>query len=257
VPGHPPTGERIELLGCPIHVHDLRSLLQTVDDMIDAGGRFTLGYANVHTLNQAVEHHDVAEFLRAADVVYCDGNGIRLGAALLGDALPPRMTGADWIWDLGRRAAERGHRVFWLGGRDGVTAAAAERLQRAAPGLQIAGTHHGYFDKQGAGSDEVVAQINAASPDIVLVGFGTPLQERWVLTHRDAIEAPVVWVLGATADFLAGEVSRGPSLLYDHGFEWLSRLLVEPRRLWQRYLVGNSQFLARVMRERRARRSRR
>ena len=254
MPGHPPTGERIELLGFPVHVHDLRSLFRTVDSMIDSGGRFTVGYANVHSLNQATEHPEVAEFIRSSDVVYCDGNGIRLGAALLGDALPARITGADWIWDLARHAAERGHRVFWLGGRDGVADAATERLHRAIPDLDVVGTHHGFFDKQGADSDGVVEQINRATPDIVLVGFGTPLQERWVLEHRGAIDAPVVWVLGATADFISGQVSRGPSLLYDHGFEWLSRLLVEPRRLWQRYLVGNTQFLARVLQERRARR---
>jgi len=253
VPGHPPIGERIELLGLPVHVHDLHSLLRTVDDMIAAGGRFTVGYANVHTLNQSLDHPAVAEFARQADVVYCDGNGIRVGAALLGDLLPARMTGADWIWDLANHAAGRGLRLFWLGGREGVAAAAADRLRQVAPDLQIAGTHHGYFEKTGPESEAVVERINRVAPDIVLVGFGTPLQERWVLEHRRKIDAGVVWVLGATADFVSGAVPRGPSLLYDHGFEWLSRLLVDPRRLWHRYLLGNTRFLARVLSERRRR----
>ena len=254
MPGYPPTGERIDLLGFPVHAHDLRSLLQVVDDMLDSGGRFTVGYANVHSLNQASEHPDVAEFIRTADVIYCDGNGIRLGAALLGASMPARMTGADWIWDLAQHAADRGARVFWLGGREGVASTASRRLQRAVPDLEVVGTHHGYFDKDGTESEGVVEQINRAAPDIVLVGFGTPMQERWVLDHRATIDAPLVWVLGATADFISGQVSRGPSLLYDHGFEWLSRLLVEPQRLWQRYLLGNTRFLIHVLRERRSRR---
>ena len=250
MPGRAPKGERIDLLGLPVHVHDWPSLLSTVDDMIASGGRFTLGYANVHTVNQALEIADVAEFMRQADVVYCDGNGIRLGAALLGSQMPARMTGADWIWDLARQASRSGYRLFWLGGREGVTEDAARQLKEAQPDLQVVGTHHGYFDKEGPGSDGVIARINGAAPHIVLVGFGTPLQERWIARNRQAIDAPVVWALGATADFISGAVSRGPSLLYDHGLEWLSRLLVEPGRLWQRYLVGNTRFAMRVLRER-------
>ena len=251
----PPLGARIRLLGLPVHAHDLTSLLASVEAMITSGGRYTVCYANVHTVNQALELRDVAEFMRQADLVYCDGQGVRLGAAVLGQQLPPRMTGADWIWDLACYAAEQGHGLYWLGSRDGVTAAAASQLRRASPDLRMVGTHHGYFDKEGTASDAVIERINRARPDIVLVGFGTPLQERWIAANRDAIDAPVVWALGATADFISGTVSRGPALLYDHGLEWVARLMVDPGRLWQRYLVGNTQFAIRVIKER-ARRDR-
>jgi N-acetylglucosaminyldiphosphoundecaprenol N-acetyl-beta-D-mannosaminyltransferase len=237
-----------------VHALDLPSLLTRLDGMIASGGRFTVGYANVHTVNQALEHADVAEFMRQADVVYCDGNGVRLAAALLGDQLPRRMTGADWIWDLARHCAERGHRLYWIGGAEGVTERAAAALQRAEPGLDVAGTWHGFFDKTGDGSEEVVRHVNASEPHVVLVGMGTPVQERWITRYRDAIDAPVVWALGATADFVSGELDRGPALLYDHGLEWLARLTVDPRRLWQRYLIGNTTFVARVLSERAHRR---
>ncbi len=246
----PPLGARVQLLGLPVHVHDLTSLLDAVDAMIASGGRYTVCYANVHTVNQAVELRDVAEFMRQADLVYCDGQGVRLGAAMLGHRLPPRMTGADWIWVLARHVAAQDLGLYWVGSKQGVVEAAAAKLASAAPGLRVVGTHHGYFDKEGPQSDAVVDHINAAGPDIVLVGFGTPLQERWIAANRDAIDAPVVWALGATADFISGAVSRGPAVLYDHGLEWLARLLVDPHRLWQRYLVGNTQFVVRVLRER-------
>ena len=166
-----PIGDRLDLLGLPVHALDLPALLTRVDEMVASGGRFTIGYANVHTINQAMEHASVAEFMRRADVIYCDGNGIRLGAALLGNRLPRRMTGADWIWDLGGHCAARGHHMFWLGGQEGVTARAAVNLQRANPGLEIAGTWHGYFDKEGSGSQEVVDRINDSRPPVVLVGM--------------------------------------------------------------------------------------
>ncbi len=254
MPPSPLPGQRTELLGLPVHAHHLPSLLDAVDRMVTSGGRYTVAYANVHTVNTALDEPDVAEFLRRADLVYCDGNGIRLGALLAGHRLPPRMTGADWIGDLARRAAARGHRLFWLGAEEGVALAAARRLQETVPGLIVAGTHHGYFDRHGADNDRVLAAITATEPDIVLVGFGTPLQERWIAANRARLDAPVVWAIGATADFVSGHVSRGPAVLHQHGFEWLARLLVDPRRLWRRYLVGNSRYLARVARERWSRR---
>ncbi len=246
----PSPGQRIELLGLPVHSHDLPSLLAAVDRMIASGGRYTVAYANVHTVNVALTEPDVAEFMRRADLVYCDGNGVRLGAWLGGHRIPPRMTGADWIVQLGRRAAREGHRLFWVGAEPGVAAAAAAELVAQAPGLEVVGTHHGYFAKEGPESDAVVDAVNAASPDLVLVGFGTPLQERWIADVRDRLDAPVVWALGATADFLSGHVSRGPAILHQNGLEWLSRLLVDPRRLWRRYLLGNTRYLRRVASDR-------
>ncbi len=250
MPPRPLPGQRTELLGLPVHAHDLSSLLATVDRRGGGGGGNRWPYANVHTVNTALEQPDVARFMRSADLIYCDGNGIRLGAWLGGQQLPPRMTGADWIADLGRLAADRGYRLFWLGGAEGVAEAAARRLTELAPGLAVAGTHHGYIDKRGPQTDAVVDQINESGADIVLVGFGTPLQERWIAEHRDRLDAPVVWALGATADFLSGHVSRGPALLHQHGAEWLARLLVDPRRLWRRYLIGNTRYLTRVAADR-------
>jgi N-acetylglucosaminyldiphosphoundecaprenol N-acetyl-beta-D-mannosaminyltransferase len=153
------------------------------------------------------------------------------------------MTGADWIWDFAARAEGR-LRVFWLGGEPGVCAEAAARLRQRHPGLVVE-TDHGFHGEW----EPVISRINAWTPDVLLVGMGTPVQERWVARWRGALRVPVVWVLGATHDFVAGRVSRGPAALYNRQ-EWLARLLVDPRRLWRRYLLGNARFLARVAAER-------
>lgn len=231
------------VLGVRVDPVDRRALLDAVAGTIALRGRATVAYANVHVLN--VAHRDAAlgAFLDAADLVYCDGGGVVLGARLLGHTLPERMTGADWIWDLAARAEAEGWRVFWMGGEPGVAAAAADKLRERHPGLVIA-TEHGFVRDD----DAVVAEMNRFGPDLVLVGMGTPVQERWVAKNRAAIAAPVVWVTGATADFVSGKVSRGPKWLHDRQ-EWLARLLVDPKRLWRRYLVGNTVFLGRVVRE--------
>jgi N-acetylglucosaminyldiphosphoundecaprenol N-acetyl-beta-D-mannosaminyltransferase len=120
------------------------------------------------------------------------------------------------------------------------------------PGLDISGIHHGHFDHTpGSRENEaVVRRVNAARPDILIVGLGMPLQERWLMENRHTIDAGVALTGGAVFDYVSGGLRRGPRLLTDNGFEWLARLLIEPRRLWRRYLIGNPLFLLRVLGQR-------
>lgn len=236
--------DRINILGVGVNRCTWPELVARVAELVTRPGPSTVAYANIHVLNTSVEDAALRDFLNAADVCYCDGAGVRLGARVLGEDIRERMTGADWIHDLGREAHARGWRLFWLGSEPGVTEAAARVLIEQNPGLHI-DCDHGYHAKTGDPNDALIARINAARPDIVLVGMGTPVQEAWVAANRARIAAPVVWVLGATADFVSGKVSRGPAVLYNNQ-EWLARLLTEPRRLWKRYLIGNTVFLGRV-----------
>ena len=208
--------------------------------------------ANAHCLNLCYQDPALRDFLNRADLVFCDGVGVMLAARILGKRIPEKITYADWAWRLAAFAEAKGLSLYFLGARPGIADEAARRLRRRHPGLQIAGTRHGYFDHS-AGSPEnaaVVREINAAAPDILLVGFGMPLQERWLAENRARLNAGVALAGGAVFDYVSGGLRRGPRLLTANGLEWLARLLVEPRRLWRRYLVGNPLFLARVLRQR-------
>ncbi len=238
-------GSRFRVLGLPVDHLDRAGLLARVVDYAAGHTKRTVAYLNVHVANQAAQDPGLRDFLDRVDLCYCDGEGIRLGARVLGHSLPERMTGADWIWDLAAQA-EGTLRLFWLGGEPGVTDRAAEVLRERHPDLAIA-SDHGFHD-----ADQVpalLARIHDFAPHILLVGMGTPIQERWVSRWRAQLDVPVVWCLGATADFISGKTARGPALLHDN-FEWLARLITEPRRLWRRYLIGNGAFLLRVGLER-------
>lgn len=241
-------GASVDVLGVRVHPVDLQGLLDRVGQAIAQGGPFTIAYANVHVLNTAARDGRLTRFLNDVDLCFCDGNGVRMGAQILGRDLPHRMTGADWIWDLAARAEAEGWRIWWIGGEPGVTDEAAAVLRQRHPELQL-GTDHGFHARQGPEDAASIERINAFSPDIVLVGMGTPVQEYWIEERRSRIDAPIVWCLGATADFLTGRVSRGPRWFTDR-FEWVGRLVAEPRRLWKRYLLGNPVFLARVAAQR-------
>jgi N-acetylglucosaminyldiphosphoundecaprenol N-acetyl-beta-D-mannosaminyltransferase len=206
-------------------------------------------YANVHVLNTAWTDPELHAILNQADLIYCDGAGVVLGARLLGHRLPGRMTGADWIDPLCQACAKDGVPLYFVGGRPGIAVRAAQTLSARHPGLRVVGAHHGYL----ADADvcrAAIAAVNAARPDILLVGMGTPTQERWIAAHRQELDVPVVWAVGALFDFVAGVQPRGPRWMLDNGLEWLYRLGSDPRRLWRRYVIGNPLFLARVLRQR-------
>ena len=209
-------------------------------------------HANVHGLNLCCRDPELRAFFNSAPVVFCDGVGVVLGARILGGRLPGRITYADWAWQLAGFAEGEGLSLFFLGGRSGVAEKAAARLLDRHPNLRIAGVHHGYFDQavDSPENETMLEEINAARPDILLVGFGMPLQERWLMHNWERIDARVALTGGAVFDYISRELKRGPRLLTDNGFEWLARLLIEPKRLWRRYAIGNPLFLARVLKQR-------
>lgn len=252
----PPRARRVRVLGVPIDPLTVDELHEHLLRFVRERAGATVLHANVHAINLARSHPWFSGILQDADLVFCDGHGVMLGARLLRQHLPARITYADWTWRLAALCEREGLSLYLLGGRPGVAEAAARRLRARHPRLRIAGTQHGYFDKRpaSAGSDAAVAAVNAAGPDILIVGLGMPIQEAWVAAHRDRIASPVVLTAGAAFDYVSGRLRRPPQWMTAHGLEWLGRLILEPRRLMGRYLIGNPIFLWRVLRERFARR---
>ncbi len=207
---------------------------------------------NIQFANLAIRLPWLREFFNSAPLNFCDGAGIQLGARLLGGRIMERITFGDWFDSFAGYCRARSISFFFLGGHPGVAAAAAARLTAQFPGLIVAGSHHGYFDKEPRGPEnaDAIAAINRCPPDILLVGFGMPLQEEWLLQNWDHIDARVALPCGGFFDFLSGRMRRSPSWLRRCNCEWLGRLFIEPRRLWKRYLIGNPLFLLRVLRQR-------
>ena len=150
------------------------------------------------------------------------------------------LNGTDLFGPLCRCLAFRNIPVFFLGGREGVAEAAAENTVADCPNLTVAGTHHGYFSPRQ--EDEVIDKINASGARVVFVAFGVPSQDTWIARVRHRLNAPVILGVGGLLDFASGRIPRAPLWMRKSGTEWLYRLKCEPRRMWQRYLVGNITF---------------
>jgi N-acetylglucosaminyldiphosphoundecaprenol N-acetyl-beta-D-mannosaminyltransferase len=242
----------ISIFDITIHPYTVAQLNQQVTALIAQRAKALVLNVNVHCMNLAYENRWLKDFLNQAEINFCDGAGVKLGAKLLGYHIPERITYADWMWQLAPVVEREGFTMYFIGAKPGIAEKAAIKLKERYPNLQIVGTQHGYFDKTpgSAENEAVLADINALKPNILILGFGMPLQEKWLSENWGRIEANIALTGGAVFDYLSGELQRGPKWMTDNGFEWLARLLIEPKRLWQRYLVGNPKFIYRVLKER-------
>lgn len=188
----------------------------------------------------------------SADAIFADGMPLVWASRHFSDTpLPGRVTGSDLFVTLARRAGERGLPIFVLGGRPGDEAALSAALAARFPGLKAeVFSPSMQFDPDGAEGHEALRRIAVSRPAIVFVCLGMPKQERWAIGHRQAIDASLVMCVGAALEFALGQKRRAPAWMQQMGFEWLWRLLSEPRRLWRRYLVQSLRFARLLRRER-------
>jgi beta-1,4-glucosyltransferase len=168
-----------------------------------------------------------------------DGVALDIAALLRrGIRFPENLNGTDFTPAfLG--ALDRTARVYLLGGRPGVAQSAAEALTRY-PHVEVCGQMDGYSIWKDEAA--VIREINAARPDVLLVALGNPRQEEWILRHREALEVPLIFAVGALFDFLSGTAPRAPQLVRRVRLEWAYRLAHEPRRLFRRYTIDTLKF---------------
>ena len=235
----------IDFLGIPIDMLDTESLRERIDEFISTGKHKKVMYVNADCMLKTFKNLIYRKVLKRADLVYADGTGVVWGARLWNYHLPKRSTAADFMQDFCVSFAKKKYRLYLLGAQRGIAEKAAGILVEKIQDLQIVGVRHGYFEKEE--QEGIIQEINNAKPHILLVGFGAPSQELWIDRNNSKLDVPVIWGVGGLFDFLSGRLWRGPSLLLDHGFEWLCRLIAEPGRLWQRYLIGNARFVLHLL----------
>lgn len=211
---------------------------------LDQGQRQKVFFMNADCFNLTVSQPDYVKALNQADWRLPDGSGVALGARLTGQRLCENLNGTDLFPDLCELAAARALKVFFLGAQHDVVSNLVAQLQQRYPQLQIQGFHSGFFS-----SEETPEILDAiAGSDLLFVAMGAPLQERWIHEHWDQLHVKAAFGVGGLFDFYSGKIPRAPRLLRRLGLEWCWRLWQEPGRLWQRYILGNPRFVARVLR---------
>ncbi len=226
----------LSILGVPFDPVTTVEAIQIMERMIASRRAHYVVTPNVDFVVQAQADVELRRILFDADLVLCDGTPLVWASRLLGAALPERVAGADVVPQLIQVAAEKGYRLFLLGAAPESAQRAVENLRRDLPVLRIAGHYSPPFRPLlEMDHAEIVARVREAQPDILLVSFGCPKQEKWMAMNYRALNVPVCMGVGATIDFLAGQVRRAPAWMQRSGTEWLFRLAQEPRRLFRRY----------------------
>lgn len=198
---------------------------------IAARSRCRVVTPNAEFALEAKKNPRFLNILNTSQLVLADGISVVLASKIIGDPMQGRVTGVGFAQALAAAMAKEGKSIYLLGAKPGVAEQAAEKLRQTYPGLQIAGTHDGYFKEEGP----VIAAINAAKPDALLVCLGAPKQEYFMEDHDGDLEVPVMAGLGGSMDVLAGNVQRAPEFFQKYGLEWLYRLCKEPQR-WKRMI---------------------
>jgi N-acetylglucosaminyldiphosphoundecaprenol N-acetyl-beta-D-mannosaminyltransferase len=191
------------------------------------------------------------EIYRQAFLVVPDGVSLLWAAKFLNTPLNGRVNGTDLFEKLCKVAADKELKVFFLGGRPGAADKAAKVLQARHPNLKISGTHcppYG-FESNATELALINTKITAATPDILFVGLGAPKQEKWIYANYQQLNVPISIGIGVSFELVANMVQRAPIWMQKSGLEWLFRLVVEPKRLWQRYIVGNPLFIWLVLKQ--------
>jgi N-acetylglucosaminyldiphosphoundecaprenol N-acetyl-beta-D-mannosaminyltransferase len=235
---------RANILGVEVSAIDMEITLNTIEAWIARHEPHYVCVTGVHGVMESHRDEALRRIHNAAGLVTPDGMPLVWLSRLMGFPHVQRVYGPDLMLAVCERSARQGYRQFFYGGAPGVVEKLATRLQSCFPDLQVAGLYSPPFRSLSPAEDAaVVEHLNAASPAIVWVGMSTPKQERWMAEHVGRLSAPVLIGVGAAFDFHAGVKKQAPQWMQKNGLEWLFRLLMEPRRLWRRYLINNPWFL--------------
>ena len=229
--------DSIKIFGVKIHNTTLADVTELLREYLKGDKLSVIYTPNTEIVMAAKDDEDLKNLLNKADLIIPDGIGLIYGSRIKKKPLKERVTGFDTSMKLLDIADENSYSIFLLGGKEGVSKIAAENIEKDYPNIKIAGYQHGYFKGSHLGlvdhdeEKEILHRINKANPDIIFVGLGFPMQEKWIDKNKDRINSRVIIGNGGVIDILAGNAKRAPQIYQDLGLEWFYRLMKNPSRI--------------------------
>jgi N-acetylglucosaminyldiphosphoundecaprenol N-acetyl-beta-D-mannosaminyltransferase len=226
----------IAVMGLPLANVTANEAVEQIEKLVLSGGTHQVATANLDFWLNSLRDVHLHRIIAGCSLVLPDGMPLVWISRLFGAPLKERVSGVDLVPQLAELSARKGYRIFLLGGRDGVAARAAQKMEEMYPGVNIVG-HYAppLADLQRMDHGDTLERIRAAKPDILMVAFGNPKQEKWIRMHSKRSGVPVSIGIGGSLDMLVGDVQRAPRWMQRCGLEWLGRCVQEPARLFPRY----------------------
>lgn len=240
--------KRIDFLGIPVDVLTMQQTIQLVDDAIQNDHKINHVVINAGKVVSMQTDKQLLESVVSCDVINADGQAIVWGARILGSHLPERVAGADLMQELVKLAAEKNYKCFFLGAKEDIVSEVVKKYTELYGSAIIAGFRNGYFNKEE--EQNVAQQISESGAQLLFVAITSPKKENFMYAHRNLLsKVNFTMGVGGTFDVVAGFTKRAPKWMQDIGMEWFYRFAQEPKRMWKRYLVGNSKFIYLVMKQ--------
>jgi N-acetylglucosaminyldiphosphoundecaprenol N-acetyl-beta-D-mannosaminyltransferase len=226
-------------------MHTIKTAIERVALIIENETRcHQIVVANSYSLVLAHKDPVFHDICQNADVVFADGQPVVWASRLLGERLPERVAGPDFMWQFCEYSVKKRYCHFFLGGREEYLDILKRNLESSFAGIEICGAYSPPFGEWNkVENSKILSKIKESKADIVWVGISTPRQDIWIHKFKSIIPAKVAIGVGAAFDFHAGRINRAPLWVRKLGLEWFHRFISEPQRLWKRYLIGNIEFL--------------
>ncbi len=233
------------ILGVAVSVTHMERSIAEVERWITEKEKHYALFSPVSTIMQCRQDPKLRRVANNAGLVNPDGMPLVFLSRWRGHKTIDRVYGPDFMMAFSEMSVAKGYKHFYYGGAEGVPEELAEKMRERFPGINIVGTYSPPFRALTPEEDEEIVQmINAAEPDIVWVGLGSPKQDHWMADHVDRLNAYGLMGVGAAFDFHTGRKPQAPYWMQRRGLEWAFRLSTEPKRLWKRYLINNPLFIA-------------
>jgi N-acetylglucosaminyldiphosphoundecaprenol N-acetyl-beta-D-mannosaminyltransferase len=237
---------RMNILGINMHCLSYEDMYPIFDEWLqDKTARSrTIALVNVNCCVSALLDPALRDLYNAADIVGIDSMPFLRWARVFYYEKSDRFYAPDLMLEIGSKAAEKGYSFFLYGGMPDAPDKMEAFLKGEYPAIKIVGKYSPPFRPLTEEEDQAICDmINAAQPDFLWVGLGSPKQDKWIYSHREKIRGSIIVASGATFDFFSGRIKQAPTYIRNSGFEWLYRLLQDFRRLWVRYTVYNIIFI--------------
>lgn len=226
-----------------------KDYLKVISDSLHGNNKNTFFYLNTHSFYLLRKDQDFIRSFNQADYVTPDGFSIKWAVSFLSNKKIEKVSfNHNFIQSIRNLFSEKKSRIYLLGSQNDILEEAVKNLRNVTPDLNIVGYHHGYFDKISE-SDKIIEGINYTSPDVLLVGMGMPESVNWIIKYKESINAKIIFTVGNLFDIIAGKKKIAPKFLYNTPFEWIYRLLQEPKKLIPRYLIVHPYFVFSVLKE--------
>lgn len=242
-----PRPRRVHVFGLPLDALTLDETVERVAEMVASGRPHQHVVLNAAKVVLCEDDEEMRDIVSDCALVNADGQAVVWAARLLGHEVPERVAGIDLMEAVLARSASAEWPVYFLGASDDVVNKVVAIEAERHPGLRVAGHRNGFWTAEEEAA--VVADIAASGAKVLLVAVPTPRKERFLARHMDALGVPFQMGVGGSFDVVAGVVTRAPRWMQKAGLEWTWRLMHEPRRMFRRYLVGNSRFIRLTARE--------